>query len=80
MGNWFSSNSETSVEQKVGTINNGNIIINDSLPVHNNEALILIYLILCIIITKFALKLYRLHNHRIERRILRKSTINLQTA
>lgn len=77
MGNWFSKNDDTKLEQKVGTINNGNIVIHESLPVHNDEALILIYIILALIIVKLAMKIYKVHTRRLQKKFYRKSTPNL---
>lgn len=77
MGNWFSKNDDTKLEQKVGTINNGNIVIHESLPVHNDEAIILIYIILTLIVAKIALKLYKMHTRRLQKQFYRKSTVNL---
>lgn len=78
MGSWFSKNDDT--KQTVGTINNGNIVIQESLPVHNDEAVILIYIILALLIVKLVLKIYKVHNRRLHKRFTRKSTINLATA
>lgn len=71
MGGWFSSSESTKTEQKVGTINNGNIVIHESIPIHNDEIMVLIYLILGIIVLKLALKLYKLHNRRLQRKFRR---------
>lgn len=80
MGNWFSKNDASKTEQKVGTINNGNIVIHDSLPVHNDEAIVLIYLIAVLIIVKIALKLRKAYNRRLERQFTRRSVFNLAAA
>lgn len=77
MGSWFSKAETTKTEQKVGTINNGNIVIHESLPVHNDEALVLIYLIIILIVIKLALKLRKVYNRRIERQFTRRSVYNL---
>lgn len=77
MGNWFSKNDASKTEQKVGTVNNGNIVIHESLPVHNDEAIILIYLIAALIIIKVVLKLRKAYNRRLERHFTRRSIYNL---
>lgn len=76
MGSWFSRSDTENTEQKVGTINNGNIVIHESIPIHNDEALLLIYIILCLIVVKIALKLYKMHRRQLHKKFVR----NAQTA
>lgn len=71
MGGWFSKSNTTPITQKVGTINNGQIVIHESIPIHNTEVLVLIYIILALIIIKVILKLYKFHNRRMHKRFIR---------
>lgn len=68
MGSWFSSNEakETKLETS-GEINN-NVIIQDTVTVHNNEIIILLYIIAILKMAEFIIYIYNQYIKKIKKK------------
>lgn len=68
MGSWFSSNEakETKLETS-GEINN-NVIIQDTVTVHNNEIIILLYIIAILKMAEFIIYIYNQYMKTIKKK------------
>lgn len=72
MGSWFSKNEKIQkTVEATGQVNN-NIILEDSVTIHNTEIIILLYVIAVVKVCEFIVFLYNTHTKRLKRRFNQK--------
>lgn len=68
MGSWFSKNEEIhKTVESTGQVNN-NVIVEDSVTIHNTEIIILLYVIAIVKVFEFVVYLYSTHTKRMKRK------------
>lgn len=68
MGSWFSKNEEIKkTVESTGQVNN-NVIVEDSVTIHNTEIIILLYIIAIVKAIEFIVFLYNAHTKRLKRK------------
>jgi hypothetical protein len=74
MGNWFSKTEETKTVENDGQVTN-NVIVNDTVSVHNSEIIIMLLIITSIKLIEFIYFVYNSHNKRLRKKFI-KSKLN----
>lgn len=72
MGGGSSKPTETKTVDSTGTLNN-NLVIENSVPVHNSEINILLYILVAIQIINLLLIIYREHQKNLKKKYLKQN-------
>jgi hypothetical protein len=75
MGGWFSKNEENKNIENDGQVTN-NVVIGETVDIHNFEIIVLLYIITILKLIEFACFLYRNHTSKLKKKFIR-STLNL---
>lgn len=76
MGNWFSSNNETTKKEEGENLISNNVTVTNESPlnIHNTEILILLYIITAIKLTEFIYFVYKRHIEKQRKKFTSNST------
>jgi hypothetical protein len=75
MGNWFSKNEANKINENEGQITN-NVVIDDTVDVHNFEIILMLFIITILKIIEFACFTYKTHKNSLKKKYM-KNKINL---
>ncbi len=78
MGGWFSKNEESKTVETNGQITN-NVVIDDTVNIHNLEIIIMLFIITVLKLIEFVCVIYNTHRRKLKKRFM-KSNLNLNNS